>query len=207
MRGLSATHSSIQDTTLPAIFAPASLFLKRWPGRNYPDGSRQPPAQTRVQAIVLPRSAHEQQKYTLFVLEMQAFFCEKTNFFCGRSASLCVYAYMKSDMIRPMRLACSAAAPLLIKKRYHLDGWEAVTDSNPLAAARSGRGSGAPLGLHSLLRPGFEPSAPLPKKRTHPSGWILFWQGQKDSNPQERFWRPLCYHYIMPLNSLATDEV
>ena len=25
------------------------------------------------------------------------------------------------------------------------------------------------------------------------------WQGQKDSNPQERFWRPLCYHYIMPL--------
>ena len=27
----------------------------------------------------------------------------------------------------------------------------------------------------------------------------FFWQGQKDSNPQERFWRPLCYHYIMPL--------
>ena len=25
------------------------------------------------------------------------------------------------------------------------------------------------------------------------------WQGQKDSNPQERFWRPECYHYIMPL--------
>ena len=25
------------------------------------------------------------------------------------------------------------------------------------------------------------------------------WQGQKDSNSQERFWRPLCYHYIMPL--------
>ena len=30
----------------------------------------------------------------------------------------------------------------------------------------------------------------------------FFWQGQKDSNPQERFWRPLCYHYIMPLFSL-----
>ena len=28
---------------------------------------------------------------------------------------------------------------------------------------------------------------------------VFFWQGQKDSNPQERFWRPLCYHYIMPL--------
>ena len=29
-----------------------------------------------------------------------------------------------------------------------------------------------------------------------------FWQGQKDSNSQERFWRPLCYHYIMPLYAL-----
>lgn len=28
-----------------------------------------------------------------------------------------------------------------------------------------------------------------------------FWQGQKDSNSQERFWRPLCYHYIMPLKA------
>ena len=28
---------------------------------------------------------------------------------------------------------------------------------------------------------------------------VPMWQGQKDSNPQERFWRPLCYHYIMPL--------
>ena len=26
-----------------------------------------------------------------------------------------------------------------------------------------------------------------------------FWQGQKDSNPQQRFWRPTCYHYTMPL--------
>lgn len=25
------------------------------------------------------------------------------------------------------------------------------------------------------------------------------WQGQKDSNPQQRFWRPTCYHYTMPL--------
>ena len=24
-------------------------------------------------------------------------------------------------------------------------------------------------------------------------------QGQKDSNPQQRFWRPTCYHYTMPL--------
>ena len=29
--------------------------------------------------------------------------------------------------------------------------------------------------------------------------WYGIWQGQKGSNPQERFWRPLCYHYIMPL--------
>ena len=27
----------------------------------------------------------------------------------------------------------------------------------------------------------------------------LSWQGQKDSNPQQRFWRPTCYHYTMPL--------
>lgn len=27
----------------------------------------------------------------------------------------------------------------------------------------------------------------------------ISWQGQKDSNPQQRFWRPTCYHYTMPL--------
>ena len=27
----------------------------------------------------------------------------------------------------------------------------------------------------------------------------FLWQGQKDSNPQQRFWRPTCYHYTMPL--------
>ncbi len=26
-------------------------------------------------------------------------------------------------------------------------------------------------------------------------------QGQKDSNPQQRFWRPTCYHYTMPLGN------
>ena len=31
----------------------------------------------------------------------------------------------------------------------------------------------------------------------------IFWQGQKDSNPQGRFWRPECYHYIMPLDNFA----
>ena len=39
------------------------------------------------------------------------------------------------------------------------------------------------------------------QKKNHPNGWYFIWQGQKDSNPQERFWRPLCYHYIMPLIS------
>ena len=36
-------------------------------------------------------------------------------------------------------------------------------------------------------------------KKSKQFAWIL-WQGQKDSNPQGRFWRPECYHYIMPLN-------
>ena len=25
------------------------------------------------------------------------------------------------------------------------------------------------------------------------------WQGKKDSNPQQRFWRPTCYHYTIAL--------
>ena len=28
---------------------------------------------------------------------------------------------------------------------------------------------------------------------------LLSWQGQKGSNSQQRFWRPTCYHYTMPL--------
>ena len=27
------------------------------------------------------------------------------------------------------------------------------------------------------------------------------WQGKKDSNPQQRFWRPTCYHYTIPLGT------
>ena len=34
---------------------------------------------------------------------------------------------------------------------------------------------------------------------------VSSWQGQKDSNPQQRFWRPTCYHYTMPLS--ATFEI
>lgn len=30
-------------------------------------------------------------------------------------------------------------------------------------------------------------------------GFGSTWQGQKDSNPQQRFWRPTCCHYTMPL--------
>ena len=37
------------------------------------------------------------------------------------------------------------------------------------------------------------------KKRTSLIRNWFFWQGQKDSNPQQRFWRPTCYHYTMPL--------
>ena len=32
------------------------------------------------------------------------------------------------------------------------------------------------------------------------------WQGQKDSNPQQRFWRPTCYHYTMPLYLAVTYQ-
>ena len=38
---------------------------------------------------------------------------------------------------------------------------------------------------------------------------FLSWQGWKDSNPQERFWRPACYHYIIPLYSILykTEQI
>ena len=41
------------------------------------------------------------------------------------------------------------------------------------------------------------------KSKTEPSmkDDSVFEQGQKDSNPQQRFWRPTCYHYTMPLYS------
>ena len=51
------------------------------------------------------------------------------------------------------------------------------TRSNPLFAARFQEKN-----LHTRWRP-------------------FSWQGQKDSNPQQRFWRPTCYHYTMPLCS------
>ena len=34
---------------------------------------------------------------------------------------------------------------------------------------------------------------------------VFYWQGQKDSNPQQRFWRPTCYHYTMPLRAVNVD--
>ena len=30
---------------------------------------------------------------------------------------------------------------------------------------------------------------------------VLFEQGKKDSNPQQRFWRPTCCHYTIPLRN------
>ena len=36
-------------------------------------------------------------------------------------------------------------------------------------------------------------------KNLHKEWRLFIWQGQKDSNPQQRFWRPTCYHYTMPL--------
>ena len=35
---------------------------------------------------------------------------------------------------------------------------------------------------------------------------LFAWQGQKDSNPQQRFWRPTCYHYTMPLRLSANKS-
>ena len=37
------------------------------------------------------------------------------------------------------------------------------------------------------------------RKNLHLTMEVFSWQGQKDSNPQQRFWRPTCYHYTMPL--------
>ena len=51
-----------------------------------------------------------------------------------------------------------------------------------------------------LLCPKGNKKQPVP----HETGW---WQGQKDSNPQQRFWRPTCYHYTMPLCSLEQDSL
>ena len=37
---------------------------------------------------------------------------------------------------------------------------------------------------------------------------IPTWQGKKDSNPQQRFWRPTCYHYTIPLrNEIIITEL
>ena len=30
---------------------------------------------------------------------------------------------------------------------------------------------------------------------------VSVWQGKKDSNPQQRFWRPTCYHYTIALRA------
>ena len=46
----------------------------------------------------------------------------------------------------------------------------------------------------------------LPHKQKSRSFDRLIWQGQKDSNPQQRFWRPTCYHYTMPLNIPNIDH-
>ena len=45
------------------------------------------------------------------------------------------------------------------------------------------------------------------KEKTQTLANLRFWQGQKDSNPQQRFWRPTCYHYTMPLCSLEQDSL
>ena len=65
-------------------------------------------------------------------------------------------------------------------------------------------GSDVPKGTSFIPAP-FESFFPFFWKQKRPGqGQIAFvWQGQKDSNPQQRFWRPTCYHYTIPLSTLS----
>ena len=51
------------------------------------------------------------------------------------------------------------------------------------------------------------PSYSRPSARSKEKNRLLsqptFWQGQKDSNPQQRFWRPTCCHYTIPLSTCS----
>ncbi len=33
------------------------------------------------------------------------------------------------------------------------------------------------------------------------------WQAYQGSNPDQRFWRPVCYHYTIGLSSLSKIEI
>ena len=67
-----------------------------------------------------------------------------------------------------------------------------------LFCGKAVRGSDSPPGCHSLplcLNPLLNFAREKPPHKVE----AFLWQGQKDSNPQRRFWRPTCYHYTMPL--------
>ena len=49
--------------------------------------------------------------------------------------------------------------------------------------------------------------SPKGKEKTQTLSNLRSWQGQKDSNPQQRFWRPTCYHYTMPLRCLLQRQL
>ena len=73
-----------------------------------------------------------------------------------------------------------------------------VTESICLLARRSGRRLRA---TGTSFAPAlFETFCPCQTEKPRPEGRSFsVWQGQKDSNPQQRFWRPTCYHYTIPL--------
>ena len=50
-----------------------------------------------------------------------------------------------------------------------------------------------------LLPPGSNPYIILNKKRKHPVGYFLFWQRDRDSNPNKQSQSLSCYRYTIPL--------
>ena len=80
--------------------------------------------------------------------------------------------------------------------------WQGQKDSfSSLDARRSGRlyrAKGHGIHCRSILVLLQEANKKIGCFRNRP-----FWQGQKDSNPQQRFWRPTCYHYTIPLSTYS----
>ena len=44
-------------------------------------------------------------------------------------------------------------------------------------------------------------------KTLHQKVKRFIWQGHKDSNPEQRFWRPTCYHYTIPLCCAGNRDI
>ena len=53
-----------------------------------------------------------------------------------------------------------------------------------------------------LLPPGSNPYIILNKKRKYPIGYFLFWQRDRDSNPNKQSQSLSCYRYTIPLRTM-----